>query len=494
MDFYDNLTFDPDRGVYLDKDGYPVDDRSKPLEQASLRADPLLEIPPSIFVSSIEQLDPPTAINIAPFTSTSADFGTVTSNDIYTDAIHPHMGAPLVIEQATTVPELSTDILNVTTVNAGVPGVVSVTDPLDVNPYVTTLEVLTDTINARTGAGPIAVGDPITVNTSVTSPDIIGTATVTAPDITGTNSVTAPFIVGTTLVSAPAVSGTTSVTTPLVNTDFINAVTGSGPIQIEDPIDVVTSVTTPAVVGTSTVTAPTVTGSTHVVTPQVDASVSHLTLKGVGATDRIKIGNANASTGLLEVQPGATNQIIQATTAAANSDITLIPKGIGIVDCSTYTLFVDSLDQTQQINLSGTSPIERILMSNVVINTFPASILTWETNDRIRNNSGRTLTGLICSDTRGTWQGSFPNGLLGYGFTAGATPTSLDQYWYGTLRMKATDNSEPVQSVSGASIVHIYPGQEMSVWIRAVNGQITIGTTVLANLAHRNHMTFKLLV
>lgn len=181
---------------------------------------------------------------------------------------------------------------------------------------------------------------------------------------------------------------------------------------------------------------------------------------GYGLNNQLAITTNNAGTATLT--PSGTS---------SNIDVIINPKGLGIVDCKSYTAEWDT--GTGSTQTLGTNVNTKVQFDNLMYSSFPAGFITesggWDTWDTFQNTSGRTITLMVCASVRET---TFPTGRT-LGLWIARTGNSSLQY--GQALLPPTTDTTNARALNTASIIRLANTESFSVWAHTVAAGVVIG-------------------
>lgn len=201
-----------------------------------------------------------------------------------------------------------------------------------------------------------------------------------------------------------------------------------------------------------------------------------LTLECKGATGKIIFTN-ETSLGQFEslqmVQANGSTTCTAATTQSGvypNGDIILVPRGLGIVDCKSYTAeWNTGTGSTQTL---GTNVNTKVQFDNLMTSTFPAGFITesggsgWDT---FQNTSGRTIALMVTACIRET---TFPTGRTLGLWIARSGASTLQ---YGQSLLPPTTDTTNARALNTASIIRLAHNETFSIWAHTVAAGVVIG-------------------
>ena len=177
---------------------------------------------------------------------------------------------------------------------------------------------------------------------------------------------------------------------------------------------------------------------------------------------------------------GLTNQLAITTVSGtatltpsgtdANINVTINPKGLGVVDCKSYTAeFNTGMNSTQTL---GTNVNTKVQFDNLMTSTFPAGFITesggsgWDT---FQNTSGRTITLMVTACIRET---TFPTGRTLGLWIARSGGSTLQ---YGQSLLPPTTDTTNGRALNTASIIKLENSETFSIWAHTVAAGVVIG-------------------
>lgn len=181
---------------------------------------------------------------------------------------------------------------------------------------------------------------------------------------------------------------------------------------------------------------------------------------GYGLTNQLAITTVS---GAATITPSGTD---------ANINVTINPKGLGIVDCKSYIAEWNcGIATAQTINAGNT----KVWFNNLITSTFPAGFMTTpdiggSTYDTFQNTSGRAIVLMVTACVResnldvarelGLWIARTGDSTIRYGQTLVAASDT-------------THNTPRAMNVS--SIIRLANNESFSIWIYTNGTGVTIG-------------------
>ena len=166
-----------------------------------------------------------------------------------------------------------------------------------------------------------------------------------------------------------------------------------------------------------------------------------------------------------------TNNIGTATLTSSGTsstiDIKFVPRGLGIVDCKSYTAeWNTGMGSTQTL---GTNVDTKVTYDNLMSNNFPAGFITesggWNT---FTNTSGRAIVLMVTACVRET---TFPTGrTLGLWIAR-----SFSTAQYGQALLPPTTDTTNGRALNTASIIKLADTESFSIWAHTVAAGVVIG-------------------
>jgi hypothetical protein len=232
-------------------------------------------------------------------------------------------------------------------------------------------------------------------------------------------------------------------------------------------------------------------GTTKITTSQGTNATCDLTLESKSNPGRIIFANSDAAIPeKLELQQADGSTTLTATTSggATSGDIILVPRGLGIVDCKSYTAeYNTGMMSTQTL---GTNVNTKVRFDNTVNTTFPAGFIT-KTDlgggvyDTFQNTSGRTIALMVTACIRET---TFPTGRT-LGLWIARTGDSTLQY--GQALLPPTTDTTNARALNIASIIRLANTESFSIWAHTVAAGVVIGGN--GSLYNRPILSFRLM-
>jgi uncharacterized protein (UPF0333 family) len=198
---------------------------------------------------------------------------------------------------------------------------------------------------------------------------------------------------------------------------------------------------------------------------------------GYGLNNQLTITTNNA--GVATIVP---------TGTSSNIDVIINPKGLGIVDCKSYTAeYNTGMGSTQTL---GTNVNTKVRFDNSIMNNFPAGFITaidlggW-VYDTFQNTSGRTIALMVTACIRET---TFPTGRTLGLWIARTGDSSLR---YGQALLPPTTDTTNGRALNTASIIRLANTESFSVWAHTVADGVVIGGN--GQLYNRPILSFRLI-
>lgn len=195
---------------------------------------------------------------------------------------------------------------------------------------------------------------------------------------------------------------------------------------------------------------------------------------------------------------GLTNQLAITTVSGtatltpsgtdANINVTINPKGLGVVDCKSYTAELNTgMMSTQTL---GTNVNTKVRFDNTIFNNFPAGFIT-KTDlgggvyDTFQNTSGRTIALMVTACIRET---TFPTGrTLGLWITR----TGDSTLQYGQALLPPTTDTTNARALNTASIIRLANNDSFSIWAHSAVAGVVIGGN--GSLYNRPILSYRLM-
>lgn len=219
-----------------------------------------------------------------------------------------------------------------------------------------------------------------------------------------------------------------------------------------------------------------------------------LTLECKGATGKIIFTN-ETSLGQFEslqmVQANGSTTCTAATTqpvAYPDGDIILVPRGLGIVDCKSYTAeWNTGMYSTQTL---GTNVNTKVRFDNLITTSFPGAFMTMpdlggSVYDTFQNTSGRTIALMVTACIRET---TFPTGRT-LGLWIARTGDSTLQY--GQALLPPTTDTTNARALNTASIIRLANNESFSIWAHSAVAGVVIGGN--GSLYNRPILSYRLM-
>lgn len=192
---------------------------------------------------------------------------------------------------------------------------------------------------------------------------------------------------------------------------------------------------------------------------------------------------------------GLTNQLAITTVSGtatltpsgtdANINVTINPKGLGVVDCKSYTAeFNTGMNSTQTL---GTNVNTKVGFDNTIYSNFPAGFITktGSPSDTFQNTSGRAITLMVTACIRET---TYISGRT-LGLWIARTGDSTLQY--GQALLPPTTDTTNGRALNTASIIRLADTESFSIWAHTVAAGVTIGGS--GQLYNRPILSFRLM-
>ncbi len=219
-----------------------------------------------------------------------------------------------------------------------------------------------------------------------------------------------------------------------------------------------------------------------------------LTLECKGSTGKIVFTN-ETSYGQFEsldmVQANGSTTCTAGTTQSGvypNGDIKFVPRGLGIVDCKSYTAeWNTGMYSTQTL---GTNVNTKVRFDNLITDSFPGAFIT-ETDvgggvyDTFQNTSGRTIALMVTACIRET---TFPTGRT-LGLWIARTGDSTLQY--GQALLPPTTDTTNARALNIASIIRLADTESFSIWAHTAVAGVVIGGN--GSLYNRPILSYRLM-
>jgi hypothetical protein len=232
-------------------------------------------------------------------------------------------------------------------------------------------------------------------------------------------------------------------------------------------------------------------GLGRVTTRYSSSANASLTLESKGGTGKIIFTNSTPAETLELLQANGSSTFTAASSDAVtypSSDIKFVPRGLGIVDCKSYTAeFSTGMMSTQTL---GTNVNTKVRFDNTVNTTFPAGFITKNdlgggVCDTFQNTSGRTIALMVTACIRET---TFPTGRT-LGLWIARTGDSTLQY--GQALLPPTTDTTNARALNTASIIRLANTESFSIWAHTVAAGVVIGGN--GSLYNRPILSFRLM-
>lgn len=195
---------------------------------------------------------------------------------------------------------------------------------------------------------------------------------------------------------------------------------------------------------------------------------------------------------------GLTNQLAITTVSGtatltpsgtdANINVTINPKGLGVVDCKSYTAeWNTGMNSTQTL---GTNVNTKVRFDNLITTSFPAGFMTipdlgGSVYDTFQNTSGRTIALMVTACIRET---TFPTGRT-LGLWIARTGDSTLQY--GQALLPPTTDTTNGRALNTASIIRLANNESFSIWAHSAVAGVVIGGN--GSLYNRPILSYRLM-
>lgn len=206
----------------------------------------------------------------------------------------------------------------------------------------------------------------------------------------------------------------------------------------------------------------------------------------VKTTNSFIVGSAR--TNQAQITTSSNSVTYQAIGTDSLIDIIFVPRGLGIVDCKSYTAeFNTGMASTQTL---GTNVNTKVRYDSSIINNFPAGFIT-KTDlgggvyDTFQNTSGRTIALMVTACIRET---TFPTGRT-LGLWIARTGDSTLQY--GQALLPPTTDTTNGRALNTASIIRLANTESFSIWAHTVAAGVVIGGN--GSLYNRPILSFRLM-
>ncbi len=212
----------------------------------------------------------------------------------------------------------------------------------------------------------------------------------------------------------------------------------------------------------------------------------------IGAVNGGNFQTVTAGYGLNNQLAITTNNIGTATLTPSGTsstiDVIVNPKGLGVVDCKSYTAELNTGMMTTQT--LGTNVNTKVRFDNTMFNNFPAGFITqtdlggW-VYDTFQNTSGRTIALMVTACIRET---TFPTGRT-LGLWIARTGDSTLQY--GQALLPPTTDTTNGRALNVASIIRLANNESFSIWAHSAVAGVVIGGN--GALYNRPILSFRLM-
>jgi hypothetical protein len=225
-------------------------------------------------------------------------------------------------------------------------------------------------------------------------------------------------------------------------------------------------------------------GAPKITCSQGTNAICDLTLESKSNPGRIIFSNSDAAIPeKLELQQLNGSSTFTSTTSGGvtSGDIVFVPRGLGIVKCSSWTYdAISSTGSPQTLTSNGNT---KVAINAVTYNDFPAGFMT-NTADTFQNTSGRTITLMVSACIRETTL--INNRNLGLFIVRTNNPT----YQYGQVLLNNTTDTTNARALSTSSIITLSNNESFSVWASTNATGVVIGGSNAWNLSI---ITFRLM-
>lgn len=195
---------------------------------------------------------------------------------------------------------------------------------------------------------------------------------------------------------------------------------------------------------------------------------------------------------------GLTNQLAITTVSGAatltpsgtdaNIDVTINPKGLGIVDCKSYIAeWSTGMASTQTL---GNNVNTKVWFDSIIFSNFPLGFMTIpdigsSRYDTFQNTSGRTITLMVTACIRET---AYPTGrTLGLWIARSGYSTLR----YGQALLPPTTDTTNARGLNTASIIRLANNESFSIMAHSAVDGVTIGGS--GQIYNRPILCFKLM-
>lgn len=230
-------------------------------------------------------------------------------------------------------------------------------------------------------------------------------------------------------------------------------------------------------------------GAPKITCSQGTNSICDLTLESKSNPGRIIFSNSDAAIPeKLELQQLNGSSTFTSTTSGGvtSGDIVFVPRGLGIVKCSSWTY--DAISSTGSPQTLTTNASTKVTINALTYNDFPAGFMT-NTADTFQNTSGRTITLMVSACIRENPSSLVSDRNLGLYITR----TNNSTYQYGQVLLNTTtDTTNPTgaRALSTTAIITLANNESFSVWASTNAAGVVIGGSNAWNLSI---ITFRLM-
>jgi hypothetical protein len=158
------------------------------------------------------------------------------------------------------------------------------------------------------------------------------------------------------------------------------------------------------------------------------------------------------------------------TVSYPNSDIKFVPRGLGIVNCNSWTY--DGISSTANPQTLPTGSNTRVYIDAATYNDFPAGFITFSGSptNTFQNTSGRTITLMVSACIREST--TIAGRVMGLWIARSGDAT----IYYGQMLTQATGSDHnQVRALQTSSIIRLANSESFSVWASSNVTGVVIG-------------------
>jgi hypothetical protein len=217
-------------------------------------------------------------------------------------------------------------------------------------------------------------------------------------------------------------------------------------------------------------------GNTKITATQGTDADSDLTLESKG-TGKLILTSQNTSSTQKESLDLSVHNGYSTFTASSvntvsypNSDIKFVPRGLGIVNCNSWTY--DGISSTANPQTLPTGSNTRVYIDAATYNDFPAGFITFSGSptNTFQNTSGRTITLMVSACIREST--TIAGRVMGLWIARSGDAT----IYYGQMLTQATGSDHnQVRALQTSSIIRLANSESFSVWASSNVTGVVIG-------------------